>query len=88
MSTISQFGVRNLVGSSQHAYFNLLIITADDWDFEEAMANLGCTVHAYDPSVTRPENVKSANIHFYPVGIGHSTHWAKSNILVWLRILS
>jgi hypothetical protein len=35
------------------------------------MADLGCTVHAYDPTVTRPENVKNSNIHFYPLGIAH-----------------
>jgi hypothetical protein len=53
------------------AHTNMLffIIAADDWDFEEAMADLGCTVHAYDPTVTRPENVKNPNIHFHPVGI-------------------
>ncbi len=34
------------------------------------MAELGCTVRAFDPTVTRPEHVKSPNIHFEKVGFG------------------
>ena len=44
----------------------------DNWDFEVFMANLGCTVHAYDPSTywKRPENSYLANLHYHPIGIG------------------
>ena len=45
----------------------------DDWDFEVFMANLGCTVHAYDPSSfwVRPENsYQVPNLHYHRVGIG------------------
>ena len=41
----------------------------DDWDFEESMAELGCTVHAYDPYVTSP-NTTRENLHFYKIGKG------------------
>ncbi len=34
------------------------------------MANLGCTVHAYDPSVDQPPEVTHPNIHFKKMGIG------------------
>jgi hypothetical protein len=30
---------------------------SDDWDFEEFMAELGCTVRAFDPTVDQPENL-------------------------------
>ena len=40
---------------------------ADDWDFEEALANLGCTVRAFDPNVE--EIVKHPNIHFKKLGL-------------------
>ena len=39
----------------------------DDWDFEESMAELGCTVHAYDPYVKSP-NTTRENLHFYEIG--------------------
>ena len=45
----------------------------DDWDFEVFMANLGCTVQAYDPSTywTRPENSYNVpNLHYHQIGIG------------------
>ena len=46
---------------------------ADDWDFEILMAELGCTVHAYDPStkVERPSNSYHPKIHFHQLGLGH-----------------
>ena len=45
---------------------------ADDWDFEILMAELGCTVHAYDPSsmVERPSNSYHPKIHFHQLGLG------------------
>ena len=39
----------------------------DDWNFEESMAELGCTVHAYDPYVKSP-NTTRENLHFYEIG--------------------
>jgi len=28
-----------------------------DWTFEEAMANLGCKVRAFDPTIDKPEKL-------------------------------
>ena len=33
------------------------------------MAEMGCMVHAYDPTVTLPPN--STHLKFYPMGLGH-----------------
>ena len=45
----------------------LYLFAGDDWDFEDSMAELGCTVHAYDPYVTSP-NTTRENLHFYKIG--------------------
>ena len=44
---------------------------ADDWDFEVLMAELGCTVHGFDPSkmVKRPSNSYLPNLHFHNIGL-------------------
>ena len=41
----------------------------DEWSFESMMAEMGCMVHAYDPTVNLPPN--STNLKFYPMGLGH-----------------
>ena len=42
-----------------------------DWSFEQAMADLGCTVKAFDPTVEKkPDYITNENIHVYPVGLG------------------
>lgn len=45
---------------------------ADNWDFEIFMAELGCTVRAYDPTtrVERPDDsLYVDNLHYYNMGI-------------------
>ena len=49
---------------------------ADDWDFEEAMAKLGCTVRAFDPNVE--ESVVHPNIHFKKIGLSHENGTLKN----------
>ena len=44
----------------------------DDWDFEESMAKLGCTVRAFDPNVKRPSSLHE-NVHFKALGLGGSS---------------
>jgi hypothetical protein len=44
---------------------------ADDWDFEESMANLGCTVRAYDPNVEKPAHITDPNLHYIDLGLSH-----------------
>ena len=39
-----------------------------DWSFDSAIARLGCTVHAFDPSVDHPEQL-APGVHFHPVGL-------------------
>ena len=46
-----------------------------DWEFELAMADLGCTVRAFDPTITQvPKDVDlRSNIHFVSLGLGSYT---------------
>ena len=46
---------------------------AQDWSFEEAVAEMGCTVRTFDPTVKGvPQNVKHSNkISFEKVGLSH-----------------
>ena len=51
---------------------------ADDWSFEESMSQLGCTVHAFDPSVDLPEAEAERlgdekSIIFRQIGLGRHT---------------
>ena len=41
---------------------------ANDWRFDLAMAELGCEVHAFDPTVALPEQL-AANITFHQWGL-------------------
>ena len=42
----------------------------DDWSFDSAIARLGCTVYAFDPSIHRKASDLDTNVHFEPFGIG------------------
>jgi len=42
----------------------------DDWSFDSAMARLGCTVYAFDPSIHREAGDLDVGVHFEPFGIG------------------
>ena len=44
---------------------------ADDWSFEETLAEMGCKVRAFDPTVNRPSSVKHPNISFEKIGLSH-----------------
>jgi hypothetical protein len=44
---------------------------ADDWSFEEVMADMGCTVRAFDPTVEKPKSVTDPRIHFKKLGLAH-----------------
>ena len=39
-----------------------------EWQFEDTVAALGCTVHAFDPSVTFPA-LRGQRTHFHRVGV-------------------
>ncbi|XP_043191555.1 methyltransferase-like protein 24 [Amphibalanus amphitrite] len=43
-----------------------------DFSFEETMEDLGCMVHAFDPTMGVSSFRKSRNIHFHSLGIGSS----------------
>ena len=38
------------------------------WSFDTAIARLGCTVHAFDPSVDHPEDL-APGVHFHAIGL-------------------
>ena len=44
---------------------------AVDWSFEETMAEMGCTVKTFDPTVNKPKSVTNPRIHFEKVGLAH-----------------
>lgn len=39
---------------------------ANDWSFEEAMAQLGCTVRAFDPTIDGSAKPKTDLVRFLP----------------------
>ena len=44
------------------------------WEFEMAMAEMGCIVRAFDPTVKKiPKDVDTNKIHFVPFGLGPFT---------------
>ena len=45
---------------------------ASDWSFEETLAEMGCVVRAFDPTVNKPKRVTNPNIHFTKVGLADS----------------
>jgi hypothetical protein len=40
-----------------------------DHTFEDTLDKLGCTIHAYDPTMNQKEYKMSENIYFHPVGL-------------------
>ena len=48
----------------------------NDWSFEDAMDNLGCTVFAFDPSVDFPSR-RGRNITFEKLGVAAKKYQAK-----------
>ena len=43
--------------------------TGDDFSFDEKMANYGCSVFAFDPSMNREDHNHSARVMFYNLGL-------------------
>lgn len=43
-----------------------------DWSFEDALADLGCQVRAFDPTVL-PRSPENPNISFKMLALGHKT---------------
>jgi hypothetical protein len=42
----------------------------NDHTFEDQMDNLGCRIHAYDPTLSETQQPKiSDNFYFHPVGL-------------------
>jgi len=46
---------------------------ADNWEFEKAMANQGCEVHAFDPTIEKPPTAAVKNLHFHRWGLSGET---------------
>jgi len=49
---------------------------SDNWDFEKAMAQKGCEVHAFDPTIKKPpsdESKRLPNLHFHRWGLAGET---------------
>ena len=42
----------------------------NEWTFDDAMDLFGCKVYAFDPSMKQRSHDRSANIHFFDIGIG------------------
>ena len=56
---------------------------ADDWSFEETLADMGCTVRGFDPTVDeKPKSAKSERITFEKIGLSHKTGKTQVNIKI------
>ncbi|KAF0288584.1 Methyltransferase-like protein 24 [Amphibalanus amphitrite] len=42
---------------------------SNDWSFDDSMADFGCTVFSFDPSINMSSVARSELVHFRPVGI-------------------
>ncbi|XP_064082512.1 uncharacterized protein LOC135198652 [Macrobrachium nipponense] len=45
-----------------------------EWSFDDAMAEFGCKVYAFDPTNGLPDHQRSPNVRFYSLGIGYVKH--------------
>ncbi|CAL1537194.1 unnamed protein product [Lymnaea stagnalis] len=43
---------------------------ANDFSFDDAMGNLGCTVASFDPSMHKEDHIRSPHVSFYNMGMG------------------
>ncbi|XP_067652441.1 probable methyltransferase-like protein 24 [Haliotis asinina] len=43
---------------------------SNDWTFDDAMGDLGCQVHSFDPSIGKKSFRRSTNVHFHDIGLG------------------
>ena len=44
---------------------------ANNMNFEEELAQLGCQVHAFDPTIAPPDLGNPDMMHFHPIGLAH-----------------
>lgn len=42
----------------------------NEWSFDDTMGKYGCQVFAFDPSMGVKDHDRSANVHFYDIGLG------------------
>ena len=55
---------------------------ANDWTFEEILADMGCTVRTFDPTINGiPLNIKNKQITFEKVGLSHFSGHTQVKIL-------
>ncbi|XP_071522721.1 probable methyltransferase-like protein 24 isoform X2 [Panulirus ornatus] len=45
---------------------------SNEWSFDDAMAQFGCQVYAFDPTMGVADHNKSERVHFYNLGLGPS----------------
>ncbi|XP_062577504.1 probable methyltransferase-like protein 24 isoform X2 [Saccostrea cucullata] len=45
---------------------------ANDFSFDDAMAELGCEVHSFDPSMNTKEHKRNTSVVFHPIGLSDS----------------
>ena len=65
---VYSFGIRCL-NTNNPPDLPLLLFHSDDWDFEDLMSGLGCSVRAYDPSISHPP-LRGPNTQFSRLGVG------------------
>ncbi len=41
----------------------------DEWSFDDAMADYGCQVYSFDPTMTTGDHNHSSSVHFYNLGL-------------------
>ena len=41
----------------------------DEWSFDDSIANYGCRVYAFDPTMNKEDHVRSPFIQFFKVGL-------------------
>lgn len=49
-------------------------VQENDWSFDEAMVQLGCEVHTFNPRLDIPEGERSPGINFHRIGVGRNNH--------------
>ncbi|XP_037787694.1 methyltransferase-like protein 24 [Penaeus monodon] len=49
---------------------------AGDWSFDDAMAEYGCQVYSFDPTIGLENHQRSERVHFYNVGLGGANRTA------------
>ncbi|KAK7081616.1 hypothetical protein SK128_016141 [Halocaridina rubra] len=53
----------------------------NEWSFDDAFANYGCKVFAFDPTMGVNDHQRSKNVQFFNLGIGNIKGWRKVGML-------